>query len=215
MDKKIGILGSGVVAQTLGTGFLKHNYKVMLGTRDISKLTHWKADNGDGVSIGSFNETAAFADILVLAVAGRAAKSALDMVEAPNWQGKTIIDVTNPIADTPPVNGVLRFFTDLNESLLEKLLRFFPEGHFVKAFNSVGAHLMVNPEFETRPTMFICGNHLQAKQEVTKILNQFGWEVADMGVAEAARAIEPLSMLWCIPGLKDNQWNHAFKLLKR
>jgi predicted dinucleotide-binding enzyme len=74
---------------------------------------------------------------------------------------------------------------------------------------------MVNPSFSSKPTMFICGNHKGAKKEVNEILDKFGWETADMGGAEAARAIEPLAMLWCIPGFRENSWNHAFKLLKQ
>jgi predicted dinucleotide-binding enzyme len=75
---------------------------------------------------------------------------------------------------------------------------------------------MVNPDFGgIRPTMFICGNDEAAKQEVSDILDQFGWDVEDMGGAQAARAVEPLCMLWCIPGFRKNQWGHAFKLLKR
>ncbi len=213
MKKKIGVIGSGLVAQTLGAGLLRYDYEVMLGTREASKLTRWRLDHGKG-QVGSFSEAACFGDILILAVAGRATKSALDMIEPNYLAGKTIIDVTNPIADTPPVNGVLRLFTDFTESLMEKLQQFFPQAHFVKAFNSVGSACMVNPSFETKPTMFICGNHDASKTDVTEIITLFGWEVADMGSAEAARAIEPLCILWCIPGLKDNQWMHAFKLLK-
>jgi hypothetical protein len=74
---------------------------------------------------------------------------------------------------------------------------------------------MVDPQFKGgRPTMFICGNDETAKKSVGGILEAFGWEVADMGGAEAARAIEPLCMLWCIPGFLHGQWTHAFKLLK-
>jgi predicted dinucleotide-binding enzyme len=129
---------------------------------------------------------------------------------------KTVIDACNPIEDAPPVNGVLPFFTTYNESLMEKLQREFAGAHFVKAFNSVGAASMVNPQFKDgKPTMFICGNSEAAKKTVSGILDQFGWETADMGKAEAARAIEPLCMLWCIPGLVRNQWTHAFKLLTK
>jgi predicted dinucleotide-binding enzyme len=97
---------------------------------------------------------------------------------------------------------------------MEDLQREFPSAHFVKAFNSVGAPRMVDPQFKSgKPTMFICGNSAPAKAEVTAILDQFGWETADMGAIEAARAIEPLCMLWCIPGFTRNQWTHAFKLL--
>jgi 8-hydroxy-5-deazaflavin:NADPH oxidoreductase len=96
------------------------------------------------------------------------------------------------------------------------LQREFPAVHFVKAFSSVGAMSMVNPQYaEGRPTMFLCGNDDGAKKAVAAILDQFGWEAADMGGVESARAIEPLCRLWCIPGFQRNQWTHAFKLLLR
>ena len=98
---------------------------------------------------------------------------------------------------------------------MERLVRIAPAAKFVKAFNSVGNAVMVNPDFGgAKPTMFICGNDNKAKLAVQDILVQFGWDVADMGAAEAARAIEPLCMLWCIPGFLRNEWRHAFKLLK-
>ena len=214
MKKKIGIIGSGVVAQTLGAGFLKHGYEVMLGTRDTAKLSEWQAEKGQGAQLGTFKDAATFGDILVLAVGGTVAKKALEMAGTENLSGKTIVDATNPIAKAPPANGVLKFFTNLDESLMEQLQNAFPEAHFVKSFNSVGSAFMVNPAFESKPTMFICGNDEDAKSEVNKILDIFGWETADMGTVEAARAIEPLCMLWCIPGFRENSWTHAFKLLK-
>jgi hypothetical protein len=98
---------------------------------------------------------------------------------------------------------------------MEQLQREFPSVHFVKAFNSVGNALMVNPEFSAgKPSMFICGNDAEAKQTVSSIVEQFGWEVEDMGNMEAARAIEPLCILWCIPGFLHNDWAHAFKVLR-
>jgi 8-hydroxy-5-deazaflavin:NADPH oxidoreductase len=211
---KVGILGSGDVAKALASGFLKHGHSVMLGTRDASKLKAWMTENREA-RIGSFSEAAAFGNVVVLAVKGSVAAEALRLATAPNLAGKPIIDATNPIADAPPENGVLSFFTTLADSLMERLQREFPEARFVKAFNSVGNRRMVNPQFEGgRPTMFICGNDESAKRLVGEILDQFGWEMADMGTAEAARAIEPLCMLWCIPGFLRNEWSHAFKLLK-
>ena len=65
------------------------------------------------------------------------------------------------------------------------------------------------------PTMFYCGNDAGAKAAVAKILEQFGWEPADMGTAVAARALEPLCQLWCIPGFLRNQWTHAFAVFWR
>lgn len=213
--KKIGILGSGIVAKTLGSGFIKHGYEVMLSSRDTSKLNDWKKDGGKNAHVGSFIEAAKFGDIIVLAVLGRAAAEAIEEAGPQHLNGKTVIDTTNPISEEMPENGVLRFFTDFDESLMEQLQERFPEMHFVKAFNSVGNAYMVNPNFkEGKPSMFICGNNDHARADVKTIVEQFGFEAEDMGKAEAARAIEPLCMLWCIPGFLRNQWSHAFKLLK-
>jgi predicted dinucleotide-binding enzyme len=211
---KVGILGSGDVAKTLAGGFLKHGHDVMMGTRDPSKLAAWGHANAQA-RIGSFADAAGFGELAVLAVKGVVAADALRAAGAANLAGKPVIDATNPIADAPPANGVLRFFTSLDESLLERLQRAFPDLRLVKAFNSVGNARMVNPAYVGgRPTMFICGNDPTAKAAVVKILDQFGWDAEDMGGVEAARAIEPLCMLWCIPGFLRNQWTHAFKLLK-
>jgi hypothetical protein len=162
----------------------------MMGTRTPAKLADWAKQNPKG-RVGSFADAAKFAEVAVLAVKGTAATDALGAAGAANLAGKTVIDATNPIADLPPINGVLRFFTSLDESLMERLQREFGDARFVKAFNSVGSICMVNPEFKgARPTMFICGNDEGAKKSVTGILEQFGWDTADMGKAEAARAIE-------------------------
>lgn len=212
--KKIGIIGSGVVAQSLGSGFIKHGYEVMLSSRDEAKLNDWKSKNGDKASTGSFEDAAKYGDLVILAVKGSAAADAIDEAGPQHLKGKTVIDTTNPIDAAPPENGVLKFFTGLDEALMEQLQERFPDVHFVKSFNSVGNGFMVNPAFKEKPTMFICGNNDDAKKQVKDILDKFGWEISDMGKAEAARAIEPLCMLWCIPGLRNNEWSHAFRLLK-
>ena len=211
---KIGVLGSGAVARVLASGFLKHGHSVMLGSRDPGKLADWAANNQKG-STGTFPQAAAFGELIVLAVKGTAAVQALHLAGSENLKGKPVADTCNPIADAPPVHGVLPFFTGPNESLMERLQSAMPEARFVKAFNSVGNVRMVDPHFAAgRPTMFICGNDESAKRTVSGILDELGWEPADMGAAEAARAIEPLCMLWCIPGFLRNQWTHAFKLLR-
>jgi 8-hydroxy-5-deazaflavin:NADPH oxidoreductase len=210
----VGILGSGDVAKTLAGGFMTHGHQVMLGTRDAAKFAGFLAEH-KGARAGSLVETAKFGDLVVLAVKGAVALDVLKAAGAANLMGKAVIDATNPIADAPPDKGVLRYFTSLDESLMERLQAAFPATHFFKAFNSVGNALMVNPQFKDgKPTMFICGNDEKAKETVRGILDQFGWETADMGAVESARAIEPLCMLWCIPGFIRNDWNHAFKLLR-
>lgn len=210
---KVGVLGSGDVAKVLAAGFLTHGHDVMMGTRTPAKLTDWAKDHSKS-QIGTFADAAKFGQLVVLAVKGTAAQDALRAANAVNLTGKPVIDATNPIADAPASNGVLKFFTNLDESLMERLQREFDTVRFVKAFNSVGNACMVNPKFKSgKPTMFICGNDEAAKKAVSGILDEFGWETADMGKVEAARAIEPLCMLWCIPGFLRNDWIHAFKLL--
>lgn len=211
---QIGVLGSGDVAQVLASGFLKHGHAVTVGTRDSAKLSGWAKSNPGG-RVGSFAEAARFGEVLVLAVKGSAAAEVLRLAGADALAGKPVIDATNPIADAAPVNGVLKFFTDLNESLMERLQRDFPTARLVKGFNSVGNARMVDPDFKAgKPTMFICGNDEGAKRIVTGLIGELGWDTADMGKAESARAIEPLCMLWCIPGFLRNEWTHAFALLK-
>ena len=213
---KVGILGSGDVGQALGVGFIKYGHEVMVGTRDPKKLEDWKKKVGQAGRVGSFSETAAFGSLIVLAAKGAAAKDILTQAGQKNLENKIVIDASNPIADAPPENGVIKFFTNLDKSLMEDLQVAFPKARFVKAFNSVGSVFMVNPDFGgVKPTMFICGNDSQAKKEVSTILQQFGFEPEDMGGAQAARAIEPLCILWCIPGFLRNDWAHAFKLLKK
>jgi predicted dinucleotide-binding enzyme len=213
---KIGIIGSGIVGQVLGKAFLSEGNEVMLGTRNTTKeeVVTWKERN-PSATIGTFDETASFGEIIVLATGGAVAEAAVKLAGFTNFTGKTVIDTTNPIAPEFPSNGVIKYFTDINESLMERIQLLIPEANVVKAFNSVGNALMYKPNLNGQiPTMFICGNDIEAKEQVSAILEDFGWEVEDMGTVEAARAIEPLCILWCIPGFLRNEWMHAFKLLK-
>lgn len=209
---KVGILGSGVVGQALADGFLKIGFEVMRGSREPEKLKKWQAENNSRSSVGTFEEAAQFGEIVVLALKGTAVESVVKTVAA-KLQGKLVLDATNPIADKPPINGVLQFFTHANESLFERLQKSAPSAHFVKAFSCVGNAHFFQPKFAEKPSMFICGNDDQAKMQAREIIQKFGWEVEDMGAAESARAIEPLCMLWCLPGFRSNRWNHAFRLM--
>jgi predicted dinucleotide-binding enzyme len=192
---KVAVLGSGVVGDTLTKAFAAVGHQVVQAKR------------------AEFEQAARGAELVVLAVKGTAAEAAVELCKSA-LDGKVVIDTCNPIADAAPVNGVLAFFTGPNESLMERLQKRAPAAKFVKAFSSVGSGHMFKPKFAARPTMFICGNDAGAKQKVAGVLEQFEWDCEDMGKIEASRAIEPLCMLWCIPGLAQNKWNHAFKLLK-
>jgi predicted dinucleotide-binding enzyme len=214
--KKIAVLGSGTVGQVLADGFLKHGYEVMRGSRDPAKMSEWRSTAGSKASTGTFAEAAKWGELVVLAVKGTAAESVLDLAGAASLAGKTVIDTSNPIAEAPPTNGVLHYFTTLEESLMERLQRKVPDAKFVKAFSCIGNAFMVNPQLPGGPpTMFMCGNDAGAKAEVSTILVQFGHDIEDLGAVEAARAIEPLCMLWCVPGMIGKGWSHAYKVLRK
>jgi len=212
--KKVGIIGSGNVGQALAKGFIEYGYETTLSSRSTEKRNKLKGEI-KGLKTDTPENTAKNSELIVFAVSGTNAKEAIQELGVENLAGKTVIDTTNPISEAPPVNGVLLYFSTINKSLMEELQDLALQAKFVKAFNSVGNAHMVNPDFDSKPTMFICGEDEGAKKEVSEILDQFGWETQDMGNVEAARAIEPLAMLWCIPGIRDNRWNHAFKLLKK
>ncbi len=215
-SKKVGVIGTGSVGEALANGFLKHGWEVMRGSREPAKLADWKKKAGATASAGDFVATAKFGSLVVLAVKGTAAESALKLAGPENLAGKTVLDTTNPIADAPPANGVLQYFTGPNESLLERLQKAVPKANFVKCFSCVGSALMVDPQLPGgKPTMFLCGANAKAKAETQSLLSEFGWESEDLGGPEAARAIEPLAILWCIPGFQKNDWVHAFKMLRK
>ena len=211
---KIGILGSGGVAQTLGAGLLSKGHEVRLGTRDPSKLEDWIAGAGKGARAGSFGEVAAFGEIVFLCTLGEGALDALALAGADHLRGKVLVDVTNPLdfsGGVPP-----RFTATLGNSLGERIQRAYPEARVVKAFNTIAAQIMVHPQREEGlPTLTICGQDASAKAEVTKLAEAFGWEVADLGGIGMAYWNEALAMVWILYGFKNDHWTHAFKLLKK
>jgi 8-hydroxy-5-deazaflavin:NADPH oxidoreductase len=215
MTTTIGILGSGVVGRVLAAGFAKKGYRVSIGSRSETTRRALSVELGTGIRVTDPPRVVTEAQVVVLAVKGNQAEAAVRTLGPGLLAGKVVLDATNPIADAPPVGGVLQFFTGPNESLMERLQRLAPEAEFVKCFSCVGNAYMVDPKLAGGPpTMFICGNSEAAKKAAARVLEDFGWEWADMGGAEAARAIEPLCQLWCIPGLRGGSWSHAFKLLK-
>ena len=213
IPRRFGVLGSGEVGQALARGIAADGHEVRIGSRTPGKLAQFSKSSR--IPAGSFAEVAAWGQALVLAVAGSAAVEAIELAGPENLARKLVIDTTNPISGEPPEDGVLRYFTGPNESLMERLQSANPAARFVKAFNSVGSDLMVHPILSGGPpTMFYCGNDAAAKAVVAQLLERLGWEAADMGSAVAARALEPLAQLWCIPGFREDQWTHAFRLLR-
>jgi predicted dinucleotide-binding enzyme len=143
MSTKVGIVGSGIVGQTLANGFVKHGYDVMIGTNTASKREELKSKTNGQTKIGTFEDAAKFGEIVVLATKGTAAEDALKAAGIANLKGKTVIDTTNPIADAAPVNGVLQYSTSQNESLMERLQALGAEAHFVKSSAVGSGHSIV------------------------------------------------------------------------
>ena len=212
----IGILGSGDVGRALGLGFAKLGHDVKIGSREpqAEKLKAWVAKSGKKASTGSFEETARFADLAVLATLWSGTESALKLANATNLAGKLVIDVTNPLVLEP--NQPPRLALGHTDSGGEQVQRWLPQSKVVKAFNTVGNAHMVDPSFPGGPPdMFICGDDAAAKQTVAGICRNFGWGVVDVGGIDGARLLEPLCILWVSYGLRTGTWNHAFKLLRR
>lgn len=211
---KIGIIGSGGVGQALANGFLALENQVMIGTRDPSKLEEWSRTRGVRAYVGSFEDAADFGEIVALATLWSGTKSAIDLAKPQKLKGKIVIDVTNPFRfehNKPPALSI-----GLTDSGGENVQRWLPQSHVVKAFNTVGNAHMFRPIFPAGPpTMFYCGNDKSAKYQVSRILNDFGWESMDVGKIEAARMLEPMALLWVTMGIESGRWSYAFKLLHK
>jgi 8-hydroxy-5-deazaflavin:NADPH oxidoreductase len=212
---KVGIIGSGIVGQKLGLGFLKIGHEVKLGTRDTSKLNDWLESAGSKASVGSVSETAKFGEIIVLATAWTGIDNALNIAGKENFTGKVIIDVTNPLdfSQGPPP----KYAASQGNSGGEIIQKRFPDSRVVKAFNTINAYIMINPKREEgNPDLFIAGNDDAAKKQVTSIAEEFGWQnIIDLGDISESFYLETLALLWVHYGFKNNIWTHAFKLLKK
>jgi predicted dinucleotide-binding enzyme len=211
---RIGVLGSGDVGRVLAGGFAGLGHDVTIGSRSPEKLQEWADHAGPHVTAGTFAEAAQFGDIVVLATLGVATAEAISMAGTSHFDGKVVLDTTNPLdfsAGMPP-----RLFVGHTDSLGEQVQRQIPGAKVVKAFNTVGNAHMVHPNFPGGPPdMFICGNDPEAKKIVSQICEVFGWGVIDLGGIEASRHLEPMCLVWVLHGARSGSWNHAFKMLHR
>ncbi|MCU1244921.1 MAG: putative oxidoreductase, coenzyme F420-dependent [Acidobacteria bacterium] len=208
---KVGILGSGEVGKVLAGGFASLGHEVKIGSRDPEKLSDWVAAAGERASAGTFADAAAFGDLIILATLGTGTKSAIELAGAANFDGKVLIDATNPLDFS---SGQPALFVGHTDSLGEMVQRWLPKARVVKAFNTVGNSLMVSPKLPGGPPdMFIGGNDEDAKKIVSQVCEHFGWGVIDLGGIEASRHLEPMCMVWVLHGIRSGSWNHAFKML--
>ncbi len=211
---KVGILGSSDVAKSLARGFLGEGHEVMLGSREPAKLASWARENGNSASSGTFAQTAKFGELVVLAVNGASSVEAIQMAEAENFKGKVVIDTTNPLdmsGGTLPslIGGLGTSGGELNQKAL-------PGAFVVKAFNTVGHAHFYKPQFAGGPPdMFLCGDDAKAKEQVSRICDEFGWTPIDVGGIALSHYIEATAMVWIITAFTGGHWNQAFKLLRK
>lgn len=208
---RVGVLGSGDVGKVLAAGFASLGHEVKIGSRDPGKLAEWASANAR-VSTGTFAEAAAFGDILVLATLGTGTLEAVKLAGLDAFDGKVVIDATNPLDFSKGMPPSL--YVGTTDSLGEQIQRLIPKARVVKAFNTAGNAHMINPQFPGGPPdMFLCGNDAEAKKIVSQICDAFGWGVADIGGIEGSRYLEPMCMVWVLHGFRTKSWTHAFKML--
>lgn len=201
---KIGILGTGIVGQTLGLKLVQLGHSVMIGTRNplqlnelkgrgdsARSLSNWLAETGDAAKVGSFQDAAAYGNILINALRGSVSLEVFHTLEAEYLNGKILIDTANPI----DINRGYPFtlFVKDTDSLGEMLQREFPNLRVVKSLNTMFASVMVDPKRvgNGEHTIFLSGNDTQAKVQVTELLREFGWEdILNLGDISTARGTE-------------------------
>jgi predicted dinucleotide-binding enzyme len=196
---KIGILGTGMVGQTLGTKLVQLGHQVKMGSRsaDNPKAIDWMKNVGSGASKGTFAEAAAFGEIIFNCTAGTASLAALELAGAANLKGKILIDVSNPLdfsQGRPPFLSVCN-----TDSIGEQIQRTYPDTRVVKSLNTMNCSVMINPGLlKGDHDVFVSGNDPDAKAMVTQLLKeQFGWKsVIDLGDITTARGAEMVLPLW-------------------
>jgi len=200
---RIAILGSGLVGQSLARGLTRHGHEVRIGTRK---------DAVEDLPVGSPTEVVEGADLVFLSVQGTVAVDVAVGVRE-QVRGKVLVDTTNPLDFSSGTPGLFVGHTD---SLGEQVQRAVPDAYVVKAYNTVGNTLFVDPDLPGGPpTMLIGGNSDDAKATVTGLLEETGWDVVDLGGIEASRWLEPICIAWVLYGSRTGTWDHAFRLLRR
>jgi len=195
---KIGILGTGMVGETLGTKFVQLGHQVKMGSRTANNenAAKWKAKNGANASAGTFADAAAFGEMVFLCLKGDVEMQVVRAVGAKPFDNKPVIDVSNPLDFShgmPPSLSICN-----TNSLGEEVQKALPSAKVIKTLNIVNCEIMVEPnKAGTQPTMFLCGNDSGAKTQTAKLLKSLGWtDIIDLGDITKSRATEMLLPIW-------------------
>lgn len=196
---KIGVFGTGMVGNTIASKLVALGHEVRMGSRTANneKAVAWAKEAGARASTGTFEDAAAFGEILFNCTQGAGSIPALEAAGAANLRGKILVDISNPLdfgKGMPPT-----LFVSNDDSLGERIQRAFPELKVVKTLNTINCEIMVNPaRLGGDSDVFMSGNDKEAKQRVAEILRGwFGWKnVIDLGDITTARGTESYLPLW-------------------
>lgn len=215
---RIGILGTGMVGEAIGSKLVKAGHEVKMGSRSTKndKAAAWAAKNGSNASHGTFADAASFGEILFNCTAGTGALEALKLATEENLAGKVVVDISNPLDFSKGMPPSL--FVSNTDSLGEQLQRAFPKTKVVKALNTLNCYLMTEPSLlPGNHNLFMCGNDGAAKSTVAGFLvKNFGWkheQIIDLGDVTSARATESLLPIWLRLWTKFQNPNFNFHIV--
>lgn len=216
--KKIGILGTGIVGKTIGSKLIQLGYEVKMGSRTATneKATGWADANGAQASAGTFADAATFGEIIFNCTKGEVTLEIFRQAGIENFDGKTVIDISNPLDFSQGMPPILAPQYSNTNSLGEEVQKLLPSAHVVKTLNIVNCEIMADASKSGGdPTMFVCGNNADAKAEVRGILNQFGWtDIMDLGDISNARGTEMMLPIWLRIYLSTQNGYFAFKIVR-
>ncbi|MEO8148521.1 MAG: NAD(P)-binding domain-containing protein [Bacteroidia bacterium] len=213
---KIGILGTGVVGNTIGKKLIELGHTVMMGSRtaDNEKAAAFVKANGSSTSQGTFEDAAKFGEVVFLCTKGDATLEILKLAKPESFKGKVVIDISNPLDFSKGMPPSL--FISNTDSLGEHVQNILTDAHIVKTLHIVNCEVMVNPKKSNGdPTMFVCGNDANAKNKVKEILASFGWnDIIDLGDITNARAMEMMLPIWVRTYMATGNGHIGFKIVR-
>lgn len=216
--KKIGILGTGIVGKTIGSKLIQLGYEVKIGSRTATneKAIAWAKANGNKALTGTFADVATFGEIVFNCTKGEVTLEVFKQAGIENFDGKTIIDISNPLDFSQGMPPILAPQYSNSNSLGEEVQKLLPNAYVVKTLNIVNCEVMVEATKSGGvPTMFVCGNNADAKEAVQGILNQFGWtDIMDLGDISTARGTEMMLPIWLRIYLSTQNGYFGFKVIR-
>jgi predicted dinucleotide-binding enzyme len=211
---KIGILGTGMVGETLGTKFVQLGHQVKMGSRTANNdsAAKWAKAAGANASAGTFSDAAAFGEVAFVCLKGAVFLEVAKTLNPTALGGKVLVDVSNPLEFS---DGTMTLSICNTNSLGEQVQKALPSAKVVKTLNTVNCEVMVDPAKGGNPTMFLCGNDADAKKKVTDLLKSMGWrDIIDLGDITKSRGTETMMHIWMnLFGLFGNP-HFGFKVVR-